>query len=182
MATSTALAKNIEFWHWYPRMLVEGVSREQLRWQPDNHDSTIIFTLWHAYRACDDIVHGLVARRPSVFASQAWAERLRVAETGVSPFGNGLAREQIAAIDLEVDTVLDYAQAVGDSIGEYLRSISDDDAEEEIALPFFTGVYPNVDRMSRIETVAFFAVGHVSEHLGEVQMLKGMMGMKGAPL
>jgi len=30
--------------------------------------------------------------------------------------------------------------------------------------------------------VTFFAIGHTSEHLGEVQMLKGLQGMQGAPL
>ena len=30
--------------------------------------------------------------------------------------------------------------------------------------------------------IAFFAIGHTSEHLGEVQFLRGMMGLKGAPL
>ena len=36
--------------------------------------------------------------------------------------------------------------------------------------------------MSKAETIAFFAIGHTSEHLGEVQFVKGLMGMKGAPL
>lgn len=49
-------------------------------------------------------------------------------------------------------------------------------------LPFFTGVYPGVDVLSKAETIAFFAIGHTSEHLGEVQFVKGLMGMKGAPL
>lgn len=177
-----ALAKNITFWHWYPELLVRDLTPEQLRWQPDGHDTTIIFALWHAYRSCDELVHGVVMSRPSVFASGGWAARLPVAETGVTGFGNGLTREQIAAIDLGLDDVLAYASAVGESINAYLASISDDEAAEMVALPFFTGVYPEVDRMSRLETVAFFAIGHVSEHLGEVQMLKGMLGMRGAPL
>jgi hypothetical protein len=101
---------------------------------------------------------------------------------GVTPFGNGASREQIAAVDMNLDNLLQYARAVGDSVIAYLESISDEEAAAEVTLPFFTGVYPEVDRMSRAETIAFFAIGHTSEHLGEVQMLKGMMGMKGAPM
>lgn len=182
MSIAASLEKNIVFWHEYPRQLVQDLSQAQLRWQPDAHDTSIIFALWHAYRSCDELVHGMVMRQPSVFASQGWGQRLPVATTGMTPFGNGLNREQIAAIDLGIEDVLDYAAAVGESIARYLAGLSDDDALAEVQLPFFKGVYANVDVMTRIETVAFFAIGHTSEHLGEVQMLKGLMGFKGAPL
>src|SRR3990172_6059755 len=182
MAGNVALAKNLAFWHWYPEMLVEGLTAEQLRWQPEAHDTSIIFALWHTYRAEDEILHGVVMGRPSVFASQGWAARLPVEQTGVTPFGNGLSREQIAGLRLDVGEVLAYAKAVGESEIAYLGSIGDEEAGVEIKLPFFTGVYQGVDVMSKAETIAFFAIGHTSEHLGEVQMLKGMMGMKGAPL
>ena len=182
MATATALTKNLEFWHWYPELLVQGLTAEQLVWQPDGHDTSILFAIWHAYRAEDDLLHGFVMQRPSVFASQGWAERLPVAQTGATPFGNGLSREQIGALRLDIDTLLAYAKAVGASEIAYLESISDDEASVEVKLPFFTGVYPKVDVMSKAETIAFFAIGHTSEHLGEVQFVKGMMGMKGAPL
>ena len=182
MAANAALAKNITFWHWYPELLVQELSPEQLRWQPEGHDTSILFALWHTYRACDELTHGVVMQRPSVYAAQGWAERLPVEKIGVTPFGNGGTREQIAAVDVPVGDVLAYAKAVGASINGYLASISDEQAAEELALPFFTGVYPEVDRMSRTEAIAFFAIGHNSEHLGEVQFIKGLLGMKGAPL
>jgi hypothetical protein len=182
MAVDTALAKNITFWHWYPELLVQGLTPAQLRWQPEGHDTSILFAIWHAYRGADELVSGMVMQRPSAFAAQDWAGRLNVEKIGVTPFGNGASREQIASIDLNIGDLLAYAKAVGEHINGYLATISDDEAAAEVALPFFTGAYPGVDRMSRIETVAFFAIGHTSEHLGEVQFLKGLMGLKGAPL
>ena len=121
-------------------------------------------------------------QRPSVFVSQGWADRLPVAQTGATPFGNGLTREQIGGLRLDINALLAYAKAVGDSSIAYLNEISDEDAAVEIKLPFFTGVYQHVDVMSKLEAVAFFSIGHPSEHLGEVQFVKGLMGMKGAPL
>jgi hypothetical protein len=121
-------------------------------------------------------------QRPSVFASGGWAARLPVDKTGATPFGNGLSREQITQIDLSADELCAYAKAVGDSINAYVASLSDEDAAADVALPFFAQVYPGYDRMSRMDTIAFFAIGHTSEHLGEVQFLRGMMGLKGAPL
>lgn len=182
MAATVALRKNIEFWHWYPELLVTGLTPEQLRWQPEQHDTSIIFALWHTYRAADDLIHGVVMQRPGIFITQDWAARLPVSQTGATPFGNGLSREQIGDLRLEVSEVLAYAKAVGQSVISYVESISDEEAAAEIKLPFFTEIYPGYDAMSKIETIAFFAIGHTSEHLGEVQFIKGLMGLRGAPL
>jgi hypothetical protein len=121
MTARGSLTKNITFWHWYPQLLVKGLSAEQLRWQPKGHDTSILFALWHPYRAADELVHGMVLRQPSVFASQNWADRLPIAETGMTPFGNGLTREQIGRLDFDIEHVLAYASAVGTSINDVSR-------------------------------------------------------------
>jgi len=182
MASNVALSRNLRFWHWYPHLLVNDLTPEQLAWQPDGHDTSIVFALWHTYRAADDLVHGVALQRPSVYAAQGWSSRLPVSETGVTPFGNGLTREQIGRIKLDVTALLEYAHDVGESFVAALEAMSDDDAAADVSLPFFTGVYPGFDVMSRAETIAFFAIGHTSEHLGEVQFIRGLMGLRGAPL
>jgi hypothetical protein len=179
---SVGLEKNLEFWHWYPRILVEGLSEEQLRWQPDSNDTSITFAIWHAYRAEDEIMHNMAIGRPTVFARDGWADRLPVDDPGDTPFGNGLSRTQVAALRLDMPALLDYADAVGRSIAAYASDLDDREAEASVPLPFFTGVYPMLDTMTKGEMVAFFSIGHVSEHLGEVQYIKGLLGLKGAPL
>lgn len=182
MAVGERMRANLHFWHWYPRLLCEGLSEEQLHWQPDNHSNHITFAIWHAYRSEDDLVHGLLAKTPSVFKGGDWQERLNVAETGYSPFGNGLNREQIANVRLPLEDLLDYAEAVGHAVQEYADGLSDEQGTEEIALPFFEATYPMLKTMTREETINFFSIGHTAEHLGEVQYIKGLMGLTGAPL
>lgn len=176
-----SLRQNLTFWHDMFRILCRDLTPEQLHWQPENHDSTIMFALWHAIRAEDELVHGLIARRPSVFATGGWAERLPVAKTGITPFGTGLDREGVAAIRLDPGALLDYTAAVKDAVIAYVESLTDEQASEPIPLPFFKEPY-GFDSLSRIEALAFFCVGHTAEHLGEVQMLRGLMGLKGALL
>ena len=48
-------------------------------------------------------------------------------------------------------------------------------------LPFFANVYP-LESASRAEVLSFFCIGHTAEHLGEVQYIKGLLGLTGAPL
>ncbi len=184
MTSSASMAANLRFWHWYPKLLTEDLTPEQLRWQPEDHDTSILFAVWHTYRAADELGHGLaMGGRPSVYASGGWDTRLTVAETGRSPFGNGLNREQIGNLSLDVGELCSYATAVGDSLIAYLESTPPETLAEEVDIAFFRGIYEGgVDRMSRLETILFFAVGHTAEHLGEVQMVRGLMGLKGAPL
>jgi hypothetical protein len=182
MSAIVALARNLSFWHWYPELLVQGLSPEQLRWQPEGHDTSINFAIWHTYRAADELCHSLALQRPSVHAAGNWSTRLPVAETGGSPFGNGLSREQIGALDFDIKELLAYAKAVGESLGTWIASATEAEAAEEVALPFFAKTYPGYDRLSKAEVITFFAIGHTAEHLGEVQFVKGLMGLKGAPL
>jgi len=181
MSVGDTLRQNLEFWHWYPRLLCEGLTEEQLHWQPPQHPNHIMFALWHAYRSEDSIIHGLLMRRPDVFTSGAWAQRLPVAEPGNPPFGTGLNRAQIAAVRLRLDDLLDYAEAVRTSIQAYADSLNEQDGAERVPLPFFEPVYPMLKTVSRAEALTFFCVGHTAEHLGEVQYIKGLMGLTGAP-
>lgn len=182
MSVGDSLRKNLQFWHWYPRLLCEGLSEEQLHWQPENHSNHMIFAMWHAYRSEDEIIHSLLMSGPSVFSRDDWAKRLPVAEPGNPPFGTGLNREQIAAVRLRLDDLLEYADAVGAAVNQYADGLSAEEGAEQIQLPFFAAVYPMLDSMSRAEVLAFFCIGHTAEHLGEVQYIKGLLGLTGAPM
>ena len=183
MSVADHLRKNLHFWHWYPRLLCEDLTEEQLHWQPETNPNHIVFALWHAYRSEDEIIHGLLAQSQSVFARDNWAPRLPVAEPGNPPFGTGLNRDQIARIRLDLDEILAYAEAVGEAMQEYADSLSEADGAEMIPLPpLFQSVYPMLDAVSRAEILTFFCVGHTAEHLGEVQYIKGLLGKTGAPL
>ncbi|HZP56180.1 MAG TPA: DinB family protein [Dehalococcoidia bacterium] len=178
-----SIRQNIEFWHdQFPALLVAGLTPDQLAWQPDKHDTSVQFAIWHAFRAGDDLLHGLVFKQPSVFASQGWADRLRAETTGMTPFGNGMTREQIGALRFDIDALLAYGRAVGESVCGHVEHMSDEDSAAAVSLPFFAQAYPTMAQMSKAECIAFFAIGHICEHLGEVQMVKGLMGMRGAPL
>jgi hypothetical protein len=182
MSVGDSIRKNLDFWHWYPRLLCEGLTEEQLHWQPEGHPNHIMYILWHTYRSEDDIIHGLLMGRPGVFHREEWAARLPVAVTGDTPFGNGLDRADIAAVRLSLDALLEYADAVRASIQEYADSLTPEQAAETVQLPFFKDVYPGFDVLTCAEVLSFFCIGHTAEHLGEVQYVKGLMGMKGAPL
>lgn len=177
-----ALARNLKFWHWYPELLLSDLTDEQLRWQPPGQDTSVAFATWHSYRAADELCHGLVMQRPSVFSTGGWESRLLLNEAAATPFGNGLSREQIGRLEFGSGELIGYARAVGESLQAWLEGASDEELSEAVSLPFFAATYPGYEGMSRVQAVMFFAIGHTAEHLGEVQLVRGLMGLKGAPL
>jgi hypothetical protein len=182
MSVGDGLRKNLEFWHWLPQLLCVGLTEEQLHWQPEGNPNHIMFALWHAYRSEDEIIHMLLGRGPSLYRREGWAERMPVSQTGNTRFGNGLNRDQIASIRPPIETVLEYAEAVGRAVQDCADGLSEKDGSEMVATPFFVDTYPMLDQMSKSEIISFFSIGHVAEHLGEVQYIKGLMGMQGAPM
>jgi hypothetical protein len=182
VSVGDSLRKNLYFWHWYPRLLCEGLTEDQLHWQPETNPNHMMFAMWHAYRSEDEIIHSLLAQKPSVFSREGWAERLPVAEPGNPPFGAGLNREQIARVRLNLDDVLAYAEAVGAAVQEYADGLGEAEGAQMVPLPFFEPVYPSLTEASRAEVLSFFCIGHTAEHLGEVQYIKGLLGLQGAPL
>ncbi len=78
--------------------------------------------------------------------------------------------------------MLDYAEAVGASIQAYADTLNEEEGALDVALPFFAPVYPMLDSANRAEVLSFFCIGHTAEHLGEVQYIKGLLGLTGAPL
>lgn len=177
-----AVARNLRFWGWYPELLLPDLTPAQLRWQPEHNDSSIAFATWHAYRAADELSHGVAMKRPSVFATQGWEKRLPVHETGRSAFGNGFTREQIGRLEFDAGELIAYSKAVGEALASWAETATDEEASAEVNMPVFATVYPGYDKMTRIEAVTFFAIAHTAEHLGEVQLLRGLQGLKGAPL
>ncbi len=179
MDAGDALRKNLEFWHWYPRFLCEGLSEEQLRWQPPDHANNIMFTIWHAFRAEDGWVNRL-AQRDTVLDSEGWRERLRVPED--FPSGDALNREHIAALNLDPAALLDYGDAVCRSVQVYLDGLSEAEAEEQVPIPILERVFGRFGSGTRLDSVTYISMGHLCAHLGEVQYIKGLMGLKGTAI
>jgi uncharacterized damage-inducible protein DinB len=181
------LDTNISFIHWFAEFLVEGLTNEQLHWQPSPNSHHIAFALWHTIRTEDDFIHGFLQEKPTVWIQGGWAERLGLLPPpgqGIGwTAGTGWTTEHVAQVRIQdLGAFLDYMRAVDAAVLEYVRSLDEAKASEKIALPFFEETYPMLKEMSRGELLAFFCIGHNGEHLGEIQYLRGLQGLKGAPL
>lgn len=161
--------------HW-AHMEVEGLSEEELTWQPDAQANTIAVTVWHFSRWLDVTARILQGkpRREELWLTHGWAERTGYNPQGIGYQGLGVVTgytlEEVAAVPLlSAQDLLVYLDEVCKVLGGYLRSLSSAEVLHQL-LPSTADQAP-LTKQQLLQTVFMGACGH----MGEIEALKAMM-------
>jgi hypothetical protein len=169
--------------------LVDELTEEQFRWRPDRGPQSIGWNLWHIAKWDDFMAEALVARTPSLShrgpAQQIWNAR-HVAdqwgwETGNLGFldgGTGLPDEEAAALVLPAkQDVVTYATDAFKHLEEVVSELDDSLLPDVVP---GTIIYPPDEKQDTYGNNVVVWLNHCYEHLGTMEALKGMLGMRGA--
>jgi hypothetical protein len=148
---------------------LKGLVDSELRWQASLESNTIIWLVWHMARVEDIWINQVVSEGETVWDSQGWAGK-----TGVHLDGNGFGHtpDDVRAFpDCDVNTLVEYFDAVREGSFSVIDGLSDEDIASE-----------RVRRDSPI-TIGWI-LGHVlveeSQHVGHVGFIRGMIrGLNG---
>ena len=145
--------------------VVEGLTQEELVHRPGPEANSIGFILWHVARVEDRWIQDFAQKRPHIWESQGWNDRLGMPLEGT---GYGLTPEQAAELPVQrlVD-LLDYFNNVRLSTLEYLDALAPKDLDARPspdARPDFT-----VARMFRQ------LIGEENQHLGHLAYIRGLI-------
>jgi len=144
---------------------VDGLTREELKFQPKNDANSIGFTLWHQVRAEDSFVQGMIQQKPQVWTSEKWYQKLNLPEDP-NDNGWGYTAEQIAAFPVpELKDLLGYAEAVRSRVIEYLQSITPNKFDEVVKTPFGELTIGQIFSMLLCE---------IALHTGQIAYLRGL--------
>jgi uncharacterized damage-inducible protein DinB len=144
--------------------LLEGLSREDVLWQPDPESNSIGWLVWHLTRVEDDHVCGLVGRE------QAWPKGWRV--RFALPYadmahGYGMTAADVRAFDLSSPQLLvDYSAEVAAQTREIVSGLT----EEDYARVVDTSWNPPVTLAIRL--VSF--MNDMTQHIGQAAYLRGL--------
>jgi hypothetical protein len=141
------------------------------------------FDLWHVARTQDWALHTLVRGVPEVISSPQWMGRGALATPGI---GVGMTREEADRLAHEVtkEEVVQYADAVHAALMEWLASnyelVFDDvpdipahcQAHPEYLTPAMQAEVPWLADQPAVWRCLMPALGHVRDHLAEVDLLK----------
>jgi hypothetical protein len=149
------------------------------------------FDLWHVARTQDWAAQTLVRGVPELIDEPRWRDRGALATHGI---GVGVSEAQADALARAVALadVLDYANYVHATILDWLRALPDAALDEVSDVPAHLERYPvYLEPAMRAEVPWMFerppvwrclspALGHVRDHLAEMDLLKRQLRARGA--
>jgi DinB family protein len=143
----------------------------------------LAFDLWHVARAQDWALQTLVRGVPELIDEPQWQGRGALVTHGI---GVGLTESQAdeMARNLALADILAYADAAHQTIVSWLGEQSDNDLEHHPDVPAHLARYPIYLETAMREEVPWMflrppvwrclapAIGHVRDHLAEIDLLK----------
>lgn len=149
--------------------VLEGLTAEELLWQPDPSANSIGWLVWHLARVQDDHLAG-VARGLGRPVDQVWADwegRYGLPYESAD-IGYGHSAQDVAAFDVgDSGLLLGYLAAVHERTAEVLGQVRD----EELATVVDTYDGEPITAQVRLVSV----VGDITQHQGQAAYLRGLL-------
>ena len=150
---------------------VDGLSQEELMWQPQPGANHIAFILWHVLRVEDWYFQYMFQRVPQVWESEKWHEKLNLPDDP-RVTGYGYTAEQIASFPpVQLQDLLAYGEAVRARTVDYLRNVDPTRFDEMLKSSIFG------------ETSVGDRIGHLlcelAQHVGQIAYLRGLVKGQG---
>ncbi len=149
---------------------IADLSPEQLHWRATDTGLPISFILWHYVRTEDNIIQFVLQQKPTVWIEGGWNDKFSLHRTAQ---GTGMSLED--AQNLRIDSLDDwrsYQTAVWQRTDDFLARADDE------MLAQTTAVKP-LGEMPVQNAIGMMCLTHGFTHLGEIQHVRGLMGLKG---
>ena len=172
-------------------MLLEGVSDEQLRRRPAPELNPIAWTVWHMAR-CEDVAMNLiVAEGQQVLYAGEWRDRIPVARRDI---GSVMAEAEVSELCARVviAELRVYRAAVAQRTRDILRALNPAsldtivDATHIERIVRAGAIGPNAAWLAgfwqdrpREYFLSFTVLGHSYTMLGEIAVVRGLLGVQG---
>ena len=144
-------------------MAADGLTDEQLYYQPTSDTNSIAWLVWHLSR-WRDAKGATISGMPQVWISEGWAERFGIAADRT---GLGDTAEQVASFRADRDSLLGYAGAAHRAIVECVSKLAPEQFEQPVE-------YMPGD-LRPVWTVLIGVVGDSTQHVGQINYLRGMI-------
>ena len=150
---------------------LDGLTREDLNWQPRPDCNSIGWTTWHLTRALDAIISSITGEE-QLWIKDGWHSKFqRPPDPEDSGFGH--TPEQVSAFKSpDVQTLLDYHRAVLERSKLYFLTLSKADLDRELDEPWFQPL-PTVG----VRLVSILADSLL--HAGQAAYVRGLRQGKG---
>ncbi len=149
---------------------IADLSADQLHWRANDRGCPIAFILWHYYRTQDNVIQFVLQRKPTVWLDEGWDKKFGLDR---DLQGTGMSRDDAQALRIKSkEDFLAYMHGVAKATDAFLAGLDD------AALERTTTVKP-VGEMPLHNAIGSMCLTHGFTHLGEIQHLRGLQGLRG---
>jgi len=150
---------------------LNGLSQEDLNWQPKPDCNSMGWLAWHISRVQDAEIAGLMGVE-QLWITEGWHQKFN-RPRDADDTGYGHTNEQVAAFKSpDIETLLAYHRAVMERTQKYLKSLMTKDLARELDEPWY----------QPLPTVAVRIVSALTDnlqHTGEIAYVHGLLKGKG---
>ena len=145
---------------------LDGLSHDELRWQPTLHANSIDWMVWHMARVEDNLTKVVLQNHDPIWERDGWGARLAIPYSGA---GAGMTMDEIRAMgQIDVSLVMDYYRSIRKETSDYFENVmQEDDLSRVIEHTNFRG-WTGAQILGRL-------LCEEGEHLGQIEYLRGMM-------
>jgi hypothetical protein len=166
-----------DYWARFDRA-IEGLTSEELAWQPQPECNPISFIAWHMARVEDRFIQHFAKGKKELWVTNEWYTRFRLQPTD---HGVHFTMDQVLTFPaISPDMLAGYLGDVRRATKAFLLELQLDDLDNVPGRPVFP---PNTPResdkwpMGRMFRQMF---GELNQHLGQVDYIRGMIKGFGA--
>ncbi len=147
------------------KQTVEGLTPEELLWQPNSESNHVLWTVWHMARVADRWANSTVLGNEELWIRDGWAEKLGMP---TDKYGRGETPEQVRDFpSVDIGLVLEYYDVAHASMLGMIDALEQSDLDRDVFAAY------------RNESLNIgWILGHIlaeeSQHLGQVAYIRGM--------
>ena len=144
---------------------IDGLTPEELAYQPDKESNSIGFILWHQIRAEDMMVIATLVGKPEEWETGKWAARMGFAED-FKDNGWGYTAEQISSFAVpKLEEMIAYSKAVRAETEKYVAGLAPGDFDE---------VKTTMFGESPVSNILTMLIGELALHTGHITYIRGL--------
>lgn len=152
--------------------MLRDLTPEQLHWTANDRGVHIAFIAWHAVRTEDNVINFVLQRKSTVWLDHAYDQKWGLDRVHQ---GTGWTLEQARSLRLpSAQEFLEYARKVWQATEDFLQSIDDPYLQQTVTIR-------PLGELKIRNAIGNVCITHCFTHLGEIQHLRGLQGLRGAP-
>ena len=144
--------------------VLDTLTQSEITWRPACGCNSMGLVLFHITRSEDNFVQRTLQDKPLLWESEKWYSKLGM---DVNEAGSHYDIDQVNTFPVpNIQELITYHRVVRTSTIKYLNSLSQEDFDRKVTLPFgeFT-----------VAGVFAVIVRHFAQHIGEISYLRGML-------